>query len=108
MNIWTYTNNTETKLWREIQYESMRYIGDATYGFKIIFKCMTGSTIKSGKFILPISKKMTYSKATERCERLGLQVSLPVSSEEQAFINSLSDFTSNWLRIELTKKILLG
>ena len=37
------------------------------------------------------------------CERLGLQVHLPQTKTEQAFVNSLTQFSSNWLRIMFDK-----
>ena len=61
---------------------------------------MTGFTTRNGKFLKPLSEKQTYSKTGERCERLGLQIQLPKSLEEQIFIDSFASYSSNWLRIE--------
>ena len=41
-----------------------------------------------------------YSKSGGRCERLGLQVQLPKSHEEQIFIDTIPSYSSNWLRIQ--------
>lgn len=70
------------------------------FGFEIMFKCMTGFTTTNGKFLKPLSEKLTYSKSGGRCERLGLQIQLPKSLEEQIFIDSFASFSSNWLRIQ--------
>ena len=35
-------------------------------------------------------------------DRLGLQISLPESIEEQSFINALTTYSSNWLRIQFS------
>ena len=73
-----------------------------------MIKCMTGSTMDKGKFIVAVPEKMKYSESFERCDRLGLQMSLPVTSEEQSFINSLTDFTSYWLRIQFINKVFFS
>ena len=70
------------------------------FGFKIMFKCMTGYTTANGKFLKSLSEKITYSKSGGRCERLGLQVQLPKSHEEQIFIDTIPSYSSNWLRIQ--------
>ena len=70
------------------------------YGFKLMIKCMAGSTMDKGKFIVAVPEKMKYSESFERCDRLGLQICLPSTSEEQIFMNSLTDFISYWLRIQ--------
>ena len=70
------------------------------FGFKIMFKCMTGYKTANGKFLKSLSEKLTYSRSGGRCERLGLQVQLPKSHEEQIFIDTIPSYSSNWLRIQ--------
>ena len=60
---------------------------------------MPGFTTESGKFIMPLSEKMTYADSANRCDGLGLQIHLPQTQTEQVFVNSLTTFSSNWLRI---------
>ena len=38
------------------------------YGFKMMFKCMKGATAENGKFIMPLSEKLTVKDSIERCE----------------------------------------
>ena len=64
---------------------------------------MPGFTTESGKFIMPLSEKMTYANSADRCDGLGLQIHLPQTKTEQAFVNSLTQFSSNWLRIMFDK-----
>ena len=40
-------------------------------GFEVIFKCMSGLTTKTGKFIMPIKEKLTYTDAVDRCDSSG-------------------------------------
>ena len=42
-----------------------------TYGFKIMFKCLTGITSENGKFFISLKEKLTQTKSTDRCERTG-------------------------------------
>ena len=86
--MWTYTNSTSVNF----RFTSQEDYWDGDwYGFKLMIKCMTGSTMNKGKFIVAVPEKMTYSESFERCDRLGLQMALPVTSEEQSFINSVTD-----------------
>ena len=40
-------------------------------GFEVIFKCMSGLTTKTGKFIMPLKEKLTYTDAVDRCDSSG-------------------------------------
>ena len=42
------------------------------FGFEIILKCMSGSTTEYGKFIMPLSEKLTYPDSSDRCDSQGL------------------------------------
>ena len=46
--------------------------GTDFFGFQIIFKCMSGSTTENGKFIVPLTEKLTYPKSSDRCDSQGL------------------------------------
>jgi len=39
-------------------------------------------------------------------KRLGLQIHLPQTKVEQGFVNSMSSYSSNWLRISLDNDIV--
>ena len=65
-----------------------------------MFKCMAGYVTNKGKFLKPLSEKLTYFNSRERCEGLGLQIQLPHDHEEEIFIGSFASFSSNWLRIQ--------
>ena len=39
--------------------------------FVIMFKCMSGFTIKNGKFVLPLQEKMSYENSPDRCDSFG-------------------------------------
>ena len=47
--------------------------GTDFFGFEIIFKCMSGSTTENGKFIMPLSEKLTYSDSSDRCDSKGFK-----------------------------------
>lgn len=38
------------------------------YGFKILFKCLSGGTTDDGKFIVALMEKQTFPASTARCE----------------------------------------
>ena len=50
----------------------MNMFGTDFFGFQIIFKCMSGSTTENGKFIVPLTEKLTYPKSSDRCDSQGL------------------------------------
>ena len=41
------------------------------FGFEVMFKCMSGSTTKNGKFIMPLGEKLTYTDSVSRCDSWG-------------------------------------
>ena len=43
-------------------------------GFQVLFKCMSGSTTKNGKFIRALNEKLTYDDSIKRCKRNGLKI----------------------------------
>ena len=51
---------------------NMNMFGTDFFGFQIIFKCMSGSTTENGKFIVPLTEKLTYPKSSDRCDSQGL------------------------------------
>ena len=39
------------------------------YGtFEVMFKCMSGFTSETGKFIMPVKDKLTYTDSMNRCD----------------------------------------
>ena len=41
-----------------------------------MFKCMKGAVAENGKFIMPLSEKLTVKDSIERCESQGFTVKL--------------------------------
>ena len=39
--------------------------------FEIRFKCMSGFTTENAKFIMPLTKKMSYDDSFDICDRFG-------------------------------------
>ena len=52
---------------------------------KIQFKCMSGFTTETGKFVMPLQEKLSYSNSFDHCDRLGFQNSFllldPIKNE---------------------------
>ena len=40
-------------------------------GFEIKFKCMKGVTTENGKFLMPLSEKLTHAESIDRCKSQG-------------------------------------
>ena len=36
--------------------------------FEVMFKCMSGFTTETGKFIMPVKEKLTYKDSINRCD----------------------------------------
>ena len=36
--------------------------------FEVMFKCMSGFTTETGKFIMPFEEKLTYKDSMNRCD----------------------------------------
>ena len=72
--------------------------GNAGTYIDVHFRCLSGSILESGKFILFKKTKMKFSEAEEFCDNLGLQLPIPESiAEASFFIDSLIS-KSDWMK----------
>ena len=85
VDTWMFTNSTEVTLDYGLTrfgqtMTSVYYFGiiatfkswelNYGYGFEVVFKCMSGFTTETGKFIMPVKEKLTYIDSFNRCDRL--------------------------------------
>ena len=41
--------------------------------FKVMFKCLSGFTTESGKFIMPLQEKLSYENSVDLCDSFGFK-----------------------------------